>query len=821
MGVEVNHKSPVGKLVVDYFTTYATDLGLEKPSHPSHTKRRSSREPFMVLTSSSSLYDALFFTRAYMEVLIDRFPKLVALGSAAFRPILNMSASWPPGNFIKYAKYCTAYPMAFFLTNPTPVTPDGFTGSPLFSGYLKKLLKNRLLGRVRKSKNNLDARLFFGILQGVKRACAPVTEAFVHDSFVKHRKALVSPPRGSDPVLSYYARALHGFTPPPPKLYEASASASYEAARSAGGGRGLLQSTFAGPFNDLIDEELINMYGGGRGPRRYVAPAAPRFVDALERASREPIDVMVHAILEPLKVRLITKGSTMRQWVAGHMQKALWGHLQRFPQFVLTGRTLDRFILSDLLERERSVAKRVPPGLGDIFTDWISGDYAAATDTLDIRHTKAVFEMALLHVDWSPKHQDVLRSVLYEQTIHYPKDAQPAFVQRTGQLMGSVLSFPVLCIVNLVTYWVALEEFTGMEFDLSELPVLINGDDILFRACDPFYELWQEKSRAAGFELSLGKNYTHAHYFTVNSELWSCSDGSPSTLTKHEFLNVGLLTGQSKITGRSNVAILPLWDLYNLVLKGAIDPVRAHRRFLHYHKHSISVTTSQGRFNIAAHKFKGGLGFESYRYPALMESTWAPRLTRFQKQIAHLAKRAILRDPKSLRGITLRATTEKGVSGGVAPTRYRLLPGPAIGPLLPGQFRKTRDPPAPLLSARFNNERIEVVSDSEYVRQPYELLRRFKQAKATHALVEDHDPFSSSQVPTYYRGSSLIRLVGDRLLPLEPFPESAFAELDVLDSPNTHSERSETILNVQLTGLSLLEMTGLSSDSLTSGGLQD
>jgi hypothetical protein len=237
------------------------------------------------------------------------------------------------------------------------------------------------------------------------------------------------------------------------------------------------------------------------------------------------------------------------------MQKALWGHLQKFPQFVLTGRTLDRFVLSDLLERETRFFPKYPLAPANLFEDWVSGDYSAATDTLDIRHTKAVLEMALLHVDWSPKHQDVLRSVLYEQTIEYPQGAVPKFRQRTGQLMGSVLSFPVLCIVNLVTYWSALEEYIGAEVEIDDLPVLVNGDDILFRANTGFYEIWKHKAKSAGFALSLGKNYIHPRFFTVNSELWYCQGGDPNTLKFLPFLNVGLLTGQSKITGRQNASL--------------------------------------------------------------------------------------------------------------------------------------------------------------------------------------------------------------------------------------------------------------------------
>ena len=183
-------------------------------------------------------------------------------------------------------------------------------------------------------------------------------------------------------MLSIIARVMIGFRPPRPRLYEPSLSASYEAARSLGGGRGLVQETTFGPFRDLVSEGLVNMYGTSDPlrPRTFHGPIPPSFDEAVDAASREPTNVMVHPILEPLKVRLITKGNTLRQWVAGHMQRALWDHLQRFPQFVLTGRTLDRFVLSDLLERETRLAKKLPLAPANLFEDWVSGDYSAATD---------------------------------------------------------------------------------------------------------------------------------------------------------------------------------------------------------------------------------------------------------------------------------------------------------------------------------------------------------------------------------------------------------------------------------------------------------
>jgi hypothetical protein len=244
----------------------------------------------------------------------------------------------------------------------------------------------------------------------------------------------------------------------------------------------------------------------------------------------------VGAVLEPLKVRLITKGEALPYWVSRHWQKELWKYLQSFPQFVLTGTPVRESHLNDLLEREKYLA--LP---WDGTPSLVSGDYSAATDTLKQSWTATCFESSLskldetgLPIDEIIKYREVLRSVLYSQEVSYPAefekmaeekglDLKP-FLQKNGQLMGSVLSFPILCYVNLVCYWQALEQRFHRKFNPRHLPVLVNGDDILFRADSELYRLWKKSISEAGFELSLGKNYIHPKVCCICSEFFQLSE---------------------------------------------------------------------------------------------------------------------------------------------------------------------------------------------------------------------------------------------------------------------------------------------------------
>jgi hypothetical protein len=283
----------------------------------------------------------------------------------------------------------------------------------------------------------------------------------------------------------------------------------------------------------------------------------------------------------------------------------------KFPQFSLTNKVISEADLYDLDCRSSP--------LPTSFDGWVSGDYSAATDGLAMWASKEVLNALLLKQKCIPElGLEALWNVLGPHIISYPSVQRPdksyypsidTFLQKNGQLMGSVLSFPILCLINLITYWVCLERFLGQKFELHQLPVLINGDDILFKASPEFYQLWLDTLHHVGFSPSLGKNYYHKKYLTVNSVAYLYRDGS-----FHEvpMFNVGLLIGQSKCCQRKKDGLLPIWDMYNRVLAGSRDKLRAHCRFLHYHSRQIDALTHRGEYSLFACHELGGLGFRHY-----------------------------------------------------------------------------------------------------------------------------------------------------------------------------------------------------------------
>jgi len=206
--------------------------------------------------------------------------------------------------------------------------------------------------------------------------------------------------------------------------------------------------------------------------------------------------VMAHAIPEPLKVRMITKGEE-DIWILKPVQKAMWKSLQSFPCFQLTG---------------------CPDIPFDFMKTWrwkpylLSGDYEAATDNLNMDIMQvAIDELAKVLPD---SLSDWLRWEGGAHEVHYPPSSglQP-ILQTRGQLMGSLLSFPVLCVANATTIGMVKRQ------NLSDLQALINGDDILFQENLREIRKWKQIASSMGLSPSIGKNYQSKDFGSINSQL--------------------------------------------------------------------------------------------------------------------------------------------------------------------------------------------------------------------------------------------------------------------------------------------------------------
>lgn len=612
------------------------------------------------LPGRSSL-DALELTRSFLLVMKDHYPQFFhKFSQYQVLEFYRTTSQWPKCKFIKFAKYYTAnLPAVYLHQEERPKQPDGWTVynkyPEIYSGQVRRFIQHRLNRRT--GRND---RFWNSVLQGVKRSTRVADEDFVFGEYEGHSDRLQDEPDGDlDPKIhDYIRRALGGFKFGKFRLLEASRSASVTTKRSQGGQRADVYHFLEEHYGYAPRGTVEYTNGIKRG---IIGPNIPEdieqlFKDVIEEIP-QPYRVQVHAVLEPLKVRLITKGEALPYWISRSAQKDMWSYLQNFEQFCATGRPLQTADIYGLLEREKAIEGYLPTK----FDKWVSGDYSAATDCLDIRVTMDVFEQMLDKSDFSDNLKYILRGVIGPQYITYPKvkklkegtpfktrysksdyewcQVEP-FLQKNGQLMGSTLSFPILCIVNIVCYWYALEEYTGHTISLESLPCLVNGDDILFRANDEFYSLWQEKIKAVGFKKSIGKNYIHNQLFLMNSMLHKY-DFVRNELTYIPFFNVGLLTGRSKLGSYDECDSKPLWDWFEAVMDGACDKEQAYKYFLHYHNDTIRSLTKNGKLNLFADRFYGGVGFKFYD-----ELKDHVKFTTYQRKLATYMKWFLTKEAK-------------------------------------------------------------------------------------------------------------------------------------------------------------------------------
>jgi len=182
---------------------------------------------------------------------------------------------------------------------------------------------------------------------------------------------------------------------------------------------------------------------------------------------------------------------------------------------------------------------------GELFV-WNSVDYKSATDDLTSWSTLAASEAVLEHLtEFLP---EGFKTFLGGATIVYPKDKateyafkwtkdstgqnvppllQESIQQTNGQLMGHILSFPLLCMINLTTLKLAVRQavveglMSQEDADKVMSRVLINGDDLLFASPPWFVAYWEKVAKSLGLTTTVGKSFSSSSFAMVNNVFYS------------------------------------------------------------------------------------------------------------------------------------------------------------------------------------------------------------------------------------------------------------------------------------------------------------
>jgi len=155
-----------------------------------------------------------------------------------------------------------------------------------------------------------------------------------------------------------------------------------------------------------------------------------------------------------------------------------------------------------------------------------SGDYASATDNLSIEVAEVMVETMMSTSSIVPQSvrsraSEILRPFLYwlEDDGFGGKERHDVGVPRIGQMMGSYLSFPLLCMQNRMAFLWSLRS-SGLSWkETVRTPCLINGDDILFQSSSEVSDRWMSTVGGLGLEVERTKTSVDVEYGSLNSTL--------------------------------------------------------------------------------------------------------------------------------------------------------------------------------------------------------------------------------------------------------------------------------------------------------------
>jgi len=301
----------------------------------------------------------------------------------------------------------------------------------------------------------------------------------------------------------------------------------------------------------------------------------------LTMALHEPAVVIPIGLAESLKIRVITKGPPCTGFVLKPLQKFMWRTLAKHPAFSLIGKPVDVW----------EVQKRLGRQLEDGYS-YLSGDYSAATDNLAPWVSEAIAHRIAENIGLSDGEEELFIRALTQHLVRHSLPGLPSTdtPQTWGQLMGSVVSFPVLCIANAAMCRWVIELTEGITTSLARTSLMINGDDVLFKTNINGLRLWKRITAFGGLTPSIGKFYFSPEFAQINSRNFvrlktpvmdTDSDGveREREFSMTSFVNLGIAFGlkRSGEVGAKDVADNPDKSLGSLARELVRDSPAALR----------------------------------------------------------------------------------------------------------------------------------------------------------------------------------------------------------------------------------------------------
>jgi len=639
--------------------------------------------------------------------------------------------------WVKRVKFVLAYPLAKYLRqSELPKKADiPFTWRV---GGFNRWFRKRLM--IFCSKNT---HLFYSWFQA-KRACLPCSEDHVNETYKEHLSRLTANDNGDVPTMdsifrdTTFQHVLRRIRSDITNNYEAkqfslapSTSACFSHKRSENGQYGFIRNYQNYDYiTDAFDTELITMgfvpcgyYGSIKQynvvyeSRCYNSHGKTMDINRsltnceLVIVNNPNLSCCIQAVIEPLKVRVISKGPALPYYLMHTVQQAMHDSMRKMECFRLIGMPFSATMLYDLAEKSKSYFK------------WLSIDYSAATDGLSWKYTKQILGYLISGLPSAERR--IAMAVLGPHKLFYPIDGGSEYrgLQNNGQLMGSILSFPILCLANLGVYLRNTQALQESWSDKERLRhVLVNGDDMLYAAPSNYFETHKTLSSSVGLAMSPGKAYVHETYLNINSVSvhYNLSKLNPThklgdrtgkegglfgkgTISpwRIDFLNTGLFFGNHKVMGNGeekhtflneggvmkqcfygDVCYGKLIQNINTILEGSL-PGRQKallESFLRSNKSTIDMDTTYVYINGNTYTRNLFLPIELGGFGVIPPLGWRFQITKSQKRVAMclIASKNISKNNSSSKLCPLQGFALEPLDKSVS-TSYRITEGVITG----------------------------------------------------------------------------------------------------------------------------------------------
>jgi len=207
--------------------------------------------------------------------------------------------------------------------------------------------------------------------------------------------------------------------------------------------------------------------------------------------------------------------------------------------------------------------------------------------------------------------------------------------------MGSIVSFPVLCIANAAVVRWALEIDKKRVFSLQDAPMMINGDDCAARCTKRGLNAWRMIADYAGLKESVGKTYFSSEFVEINSTQFRRDEVTPHEIRAPSgalrscpfhltrYVNMGLLVGLKR--SGLKVGLVDQDDPRNNLGTRYREMLRlcpldlqenVHNRFLHNHRRLLTSM----RLPWYIPEWIGGVGLTGLKEPSELDLRIAQKI---------------------------------------------------------------------------------------------------------------------------------------------------------------------------------------------------